>query len=104
MSTSSPRLKRKPWGDWPGCTAGSIATTEMLSAVTPGALAFSPVCFAVSLVQNAVVDVNGEVVGSGVTVGATAPAPLAPTPAVRPRVSAATSAPIVPRTKNGRRA
>ena len=47
----------------PGCSAGSIATTEILSAVTPGAVAFSPVCFAVSLVQNAVVDVNGDDAG-----------------------------------------
>jgi hypothetical protein len=44
----------------------------MASAVTPGADAVSPVCFAVSLVQNAVFDVNGDDAGSGVTRGVAA--------------------------------
>ena len=82
MSTGSPRLYRKPCGESPGCRGGSIATTLIESAVTPGAVAFRPVCFAVSLVQNEVVDVNGDVDGSGVTRGAAAAAAVAPTPAV----------------------
>src|SRR5262249_5870546 len=40
---------------------------EIESAVTPGADAVRPVCFAVSLVQNAVFDVNGDEAGSAAT-------------------------------------
>jgi hypothetical protein len=47
------------------------------SAVTPGALALSPLCFAVSLVQNAVFDVNGDDAGSGVVAAVAAGAATA---------------------------
>ena len=53
--------------------AGALDRDHLIeSAVTPGAVAFRPVCFAVSLVQNEVFDVNGDVDGSGVTSGAAA--------------------------------
>ena len=93
MSTGSPRLNRYPCGESPGASGASIATTEIESAVTPGADASSPVCSAVSSVQNAVVDVNGDDAGSAVTCVAAAsaagaasgsselpPPPHAPTP------------------------
>src|SRR5262245_30566584 len=97
MSTSSPRLNRNPCGESPGRSAGSIAATEILSAVTPGAVAFSPLCWAVSLVQNDVVEVNGDAEGSGVTVGAAAPALVAPPAANTPRLSATTTTPTTVR-------